>query len=169
MTTPEGPRILGHLRAADGTGVVHTQDRFDTSIDDLWSALTDPRRLGRWLGEFDGDLRLGGEFHVRYFGSGAETTARVEMCEPPLRFRVVSKDDKVIEATLTADGDATVLTVEHRGLPVDRLPAYGAGIQIHVEDLAAHLAGQERCDSDVRMGELYPAYRGLQIDAETAI
>ena len=42
-----GARILGGLRAADGKGIVRIEDRFDTDIDDLWSALTDPRRLAR--------------------------------------------------------------------------------------------------------------------------
>src|SRR5437764_1487587 len=36
-----GIRILGTLRSADGKGVVRMQDRFDTDIDDLWSALTE--------------------------------------------------------------------------------------------------------------------------------
>jgi hypothetical protein len=39
--------------------------------------------------------------------------------------------------------------------------AYGAGIQVHVEDLAAHLAGRERCDADARWDELQPAYEDL--------
>src|SRR5580693_9996770 len=64
---PAGGRILGSLRSADGKAVVSVQDRFDTDIDDLWSALTDPRRLARWLGEVEGDLRLGGEFRARFF------------------------------------------------------------------------------------------------------
>src|SRR5205807_1835485 len=55
-----GTRILGSLRSADGKGVVRMEDRFDTDIDDVWSALTDPARLARWLGEIEGDLRLGG-------------------------------------------------------------------------------------------------------------
>ena len=42
-----GPRILGSLRSAGGKGIVRIEDRFDTDIDDLWSALTDPRRLAR--------------------------------------------------------------------------------------------------------------------------
>jgi hypothetical protein len=41
------------------------------------------------------------------------------------------------------------------------LPAYGAGIQVHVEDLAACLAGGERCDAAARFGELFPGYREL--------
>ena len=63
-------RILGTLRSADGKGIVRIEDRFDTQIDDVWSALTDPRRLGRWYGEVEGDLRLGGEFGVRLPGAG---------------------------------------------------------------------------------------------------
>jgi hypothetical protein len=36
--------IAGSLRAVDGKAVVRMEDVFDTGIDDLWSALTDPRR-----------------------------------------------------------------------------------------------------------------------------
>jgi hypothetical protein len=44
---------------------------------------------------------------------------------------------------------------------VDLLAAYGAGIQIHVEDLGAYLAGRERVDARARWEELEPAYRAL--------
>ena len=57
--THPGTRILGSLRSADGKGVVRIEDRYDTGIDDLWSALTDPRRLARWYGQVEGDLRPG--------------------------------------------------------------------------------------------------------------
>jgi uncharacterized protein YndB with AHSA1/START domain len=159
-------RILGSLESADGKGVVRMEDRFDTSIDDLWSALTDPRRLARWMGEVEGDLRLGGEFRARFFASGWEGTGRVEACEPSQRLLVLTKrpgqrDEQVIEATLTADGDQTILVWEERGMPLDQLAAYGAGIQVHVEDLAAYLAGRERCDADARWAELLPAYQDL--------
>ena len=51
--TPGSVRTLGTLRAAGGQGIVRLEDRFDTDMDDLWSALTDPRRLARWLGEVE--------------------------------------------------------------------------------------------------------------------
>ena len=54
-----GPRILGSLRSADGKGIVRMQDRFDTDIDDLWSALTDPGRLARWMRRGRGRPPLG--------------------------------------------------------------------------------------------------------------
>ena len=161
-----GNRIVGTLRTADGKGVVRMEDRFDTDIDDLWSALTDPGRLARWLGEFEGDLRLGGEFRARFFASGWEGTGRVDVCEPPRHLLVMTRQDRqdeehAIEATLTADGDHTILILEERGMPVNLLAAYGAGIQVHIEDLAAHIAGRERCDADARWGELQPAYQAL--------
>ena len=59
------PRVVGTMRSLDGagTGAVRMEDRYDTDIDDLWSALTEPpTRLARWIGDVDGDLRLGGEF-----------------------------------------------------------------------------------------------------------
>jgi hypothetical protein len=49
-------------------------------------------------------------------------------------------------------------------MPLDLLWAYGAGIQVHVEDLAAHVAGRERCDAKARWDELAPAYRDLAAD-----
>ena len=161
-----GRRILGSLRSADGTGVVRMQDRYDTDIDDLWAALTDPRRLARWIGEVEGDLRLGGEFRARFFSSGWEGTGRVEACQPPDRWLVRTADaddpdEHEIEARLTADGDHTILVIEERGIPVDQLAAYGAGIQVHVEDLAAHLVGQERRDVGERWTDLLPSYQQL--------
>jgi uncharacterized protein YndB with AHSA1/START domain len=164
--TPPGTRILGSLRSADGTGVVRVEDRFDTDVDDLWSVITDPGRLARWIGEVEGDLRLGGEFRARFFSSGWEGTGRVEACEPPRRLLVLTKqpgqvEEHSIEATLTADGDQTILVWEERGMPLDHLAAYGSGIQVHVEDLAAYLAGRERCDASARWAELLPAYEDL--------
>jgi len=166
MTSNAHPetRILGSLRSADGKGVVRIEDRYDTDIDDLWSAITDPRRLARRYGQVEGDLRPGGEFHGRLeFWEG---TGRVEACEPPRRLLMTTRGvdepyDEVIEATLTADGDQTTLVIETRGMPLDLIAAYGAGYQIHAENLAAHLAGRERVDSKARWAELTPPYQDL--------
>ena len=168
MNAHDGIRILGSLRSEDGVGIVRLEDRFDTDVDDLWSALTDPDRLVRWLGEVDGDLRPGGEFRAHYFASGWEGTGRVEACEPPHRLLITTRSegepDGRVEATLTADGDQTVLVIEARGVPLDNIAAYGAGNQIHVEDLDAYLAGRERCDARSRWQELHPGYQDLVVE-----
>jgi len=167
--TAGGDRILGTLGSADGKGVVRMEDRYDTDVADLWSALTQPDRLARWLGDFEGDLRVGGEFKAHFFASGWEGTGRVEECEPPHSLRVATRGTGAphghsIEAMLTADGDNTVLVIEARGMPLDLLAAYGAGNQVHLEDLAAHIAGRDRVDAEARWAELEPHYAQLVAD-----
>jgi hypothetical protein len=66
---------------------------------------------------------------------------------------------------LTADGDQTVLLIEIKGMPLNMLAAYGAGWQIHAEDLAAYLAGRELSDTEARWHELAPAYQDLAASA----
>ena len=164
-----GSRILGRLRSADGKGLVRIEDRYDTDIDDLWAAITDPGRLARWLGRVEGDLRPGGTF--RLYTADLDSDGRVEACEPPRRLVVRTWDLKkseehLIDVTLVADGEHTDLVLEERGMPVELLAAYGAGIQVHVEDLGAHLAGREHCDADARWAELEPAYDVLVADGK---
>ena len=69
--------------------------------------------------------------------------------------------DEAIEATLTADGDQTILVIEVRGMPLDTIAFYGAGWQIHAETLAAYLAGRRPGDTQARWDELVPAYQDL--------
>ena len=166
-------RILGSLRSVDGKGLVRMEDRFDESIDAVWSALTDPGLLARWLGEFEGDLRPGGEFRAHFFASEWKGTGRVDACEPPRRLLLTLRDadpqpgqptEGVTEVTLEADGEQTIVVWEERGMPVNLLAAYGAGVQIHVEDLGAHLAGFERRANPGRWEELFPAYQALAAD-----
>ena len=168
-------RVLGTLRSADGAGVVRIEDRYDTDIDDLWSALTDPHRLARWYGEVEGDLRRGGQFNLYVEAAGLHAVGRVEVCEPPRRLRVVTREtdesaqpgggvppfDQTVEATLTADGDQTILVIETHGMPLDKIAFYGAGWQIHAENLATYLAGRERGDTEARWDELVPPYQEL--------
>ena len=162
-----GERTLGSLGSAEGKGIVRMGDRFDSEIGDVWSALTDPSRLARWYGEIEGDLRVGGEYRAHLFASGWEGTGRVEACEPRQRLLVSindadEPDENEIEAVLTTDGDQTIVVWEERGMPLDQLSAYGAGVQLHVEDLADHLAGRERReDVTARWADLHPAYQGL--------
>ena len=161
-----GGRVLGTLGTADGKGVVRVADRFDADIETVWAALTDPARLAVWWGTVEGDLRVGGEYSAHVFASGWEGTGRVVACAAPHRLLLLTRepgqaDEQSIELTLTSHGGQTAVLWEERGMPVDYLAGYGTGIQIHVEDLGAYLAGRERCDSNARMTELFPAYEPL--------
>ena len=163
--------VLGSLHSVDGEGVVRMGDRLDTGIDDLWEALTDPDRLAHWFGEVEGELSQGGESRVRIAVAG-ERTGQVEACEPPQRLLLTMRDpdpqpgqpeQTVIEAQLIAEGAQTRLVWEERGMPVNLLPAYGAGIQIHVEHLADYISGRELRDVEARWSELFPAYEALGV------
>ena len=174
-STNPATRILGSLRSADGNGVVRIEDHYDTDIDDLWSAITDPGRITRWYGRVEGELRPGGQFRLYVDDADSDHAGRVEECDPPRRLRVTTREtdesyqrgkgvppyDEIIEATLTADGDQTVLVIEVRGMPLDAVAYYGAGWQIHAENLAAYLAGRERGNTEARWGELVPPYQDL--------
>jgi hypothetical protein len=167
MTSDErvGPRILGTLRSADGKGVVRMQDRYDTDIDDLWSALTDPRRLARWLGEVEGDARLGGEFRFHFLpadrkapGASKRASPRDCCCSPwpwASRTRMSSRSRWPPTATRPA------WFGKNGACPWTCSPPSGWGCRIHVEDLAAHVAGREPCDAGARWDELQPAYEAL--------
>ena len=158
-----GTRTLGSLRSADGAGIVRIEDRYDTDIDDLWAAITDPDRLARWFGEVDGELSLGGEFRVHIADAG-ERIGRVEACDAPQRLLVTTTEtdesyrrgqavppfDAARNITLTADGDQTTLVIEVKGMPLDKIAFFGAGWQIHAENLAAYLAGREPDDVEAR-------------------
>jgi uncharacterized protein YndB with AHSA1/START domain len=168
-------RILGSLRSAGGVGVVRIEDGYNTDLEDLWSALTDPGRLAGWYGVVEGDLGPGGDFRLHIESDGWDGTGHVDACAAPRRLLVTTREtdeswrkgrgappfDEAIEANLTADGDRTVLVIEVRGLPLDRIAAYGAGWQIHAENLAAYIAGRERGDGETRWQELVPAYQEL--------
>ena len=170
-----GTRIVGSLRSAAGVGVVRIEDRYDTDIDDLWSAITDPERLARWHGQVEGDLRPGGEFRIYLAADDIDSTGRVDACEPPRRLSVTTREtdesyrkgqgvppfDAVKDLTLTADGDQTILVIEITGMPLDKIAFYGAGWQIHAEHLAAYIRGEQPADTEARWGELVPPYQEL--------
>jgi uncharacterized protein YndB with AHSA1/START domain len=90
--TSNAPPILGSLRSANGKGVVRIEDRYDTGIDDLWAAITDPDRLARWHGQVEGDLRPGGTLRLYIEASDIDSTGRVEACEPPRRLLVTTRE-----------------------------------------------------------------------------
>jgi uncharacterized protein YndB with AHSA1/START domain len=141
--------------------------RYESDVDGLWSAITDPHRLARWYGNVAGDLREGGEFTAIVSASGWDGHGRVEVCVPAQQLRVVMSEEEgpehVVAAELVADGDHTTLMLVVRGVPLDLVWAYGAGWQVHLEDLGFHLAGHEDMNPPSRWDELEPMYRGMPV------
>jgi uncharacterized protein YndB with AHSA1/START domain len=93
--------------------VVVASRAYDTSIEDLWDALTNAERIPRWFLPISGELRLGGRYQFQG-NAGGEITA----CEPPARLAVTWEGPggptSWVTLTLEPESDArTRLTLEH--------------------------------------------------------
>lgn len=134
-------------RSLTGTAaepVLRFARRYDASPGDLWSALTEPARLGRWLGEVTGD-RIDG-FRIA-FADAPDTPAHasVEACEPH-RLLVVDWEwqgerPSRIVVDLAPDGDGTALSLVHRLSEPDHVPEYGGGWEQCFATLATRFGG----------------------------
>ena len=69
--------VSPHEREGKPAAHVTLSRTFDTPIDDLWDAVTNPDRLPRWFTNVTGDLKLNGRYHVEGNASGTITK-----CEP---------------------------------------------------------------------------------------
>jgi uncharacterized protein YndB with AHSA1/START domain len=159
-------RTIGSMRALDEhRGAIRVEDVYDTDIDDLWDACTDPERLARWIGKVSGDLREGGTIHAT-FTSTWTGPGRVDVCERPHHLRLTmqpdTEDETQMEAWLQTDGNQTRLVIEERGLPLAHLHFHAAGWQAHLEDLDRSLAGQQSM-WEARWTELTPAYETMPL------
>jgi len=77
---------------------------------DVWSAITEPDRIRRWFTPLTGDLRVGGSFQLENHSTGD-----ILACEPPKLLRVtLGGPESVVEVRLSAVGEETLLTLEHR-------------------------------------------------------
>ncbi len=57
--------------------------------------------------------------------------------------------------------EAGLVEARQEAQPLDKIAFYGAGWQIHAENLAAHIAGRERGGTEARWDDLVPAYQDL--------
>ena len=106
--------------------VVITSRAYDTTVDDLWDALTSQERLPRWFSQVDGDLKLGGRFQVKNNASGTITA-----CAPPRSFSAtwefggaVSWINIMLQPTKSSGAH---LTLEHLCPPNPHWDKFGPG------------------------------------------
>jgi uncharacterized protein YndB with AHSA1/START domain len=126
-------REVGTGRIAAGEGIaVRLSRTYDAPIEDVWDALTSPKRISRWFLPISGDYRIGGRYQFEGNAGGEILT-----CEQPHRLKVTwaygvitsPADISEVEIRLTPAGEAsTVLEMEHTAIvPEDRWAEYGPG------------------------------------------
>ncbi|MGW4801860.1 SRPBCC family protein, partial [Nonomuraea sp. NPDC004297] len=128
-------REIGNQPVTTGAGrSLLLRRTYDASIEDVWSACTDPDRIGRWLTPIEGDLRLGGTFQLKDNAGG-----EILRCEKPRLIKVTwvlgDAMPTELEVRLTPGGDGTVLELEHAAPAetVDEMArTYGPGVTIGI-------------------------------------
>lgn len=167
MIEGPGSSIVGTLHSDGDKGVVRLKGWYENELSDTWSALTNPQRLAHWFGKVEGELRVGGEFTAFVSASEWDGRGRIDACVPLQRLEIAMWEEEGKEHTVTAEVTAedgqTIIVLEVRGLPLDFVWAYGAGWQVHLEDLGAHLSGQERLNSVTRWDELEALYQAMAV------
>ena len=106
--------------------IVIASAEYDTDIDDLWDAITDPGRVARWLGRVTGELQLGGSYHIERNASGV-----IKECEKPTHLGLTwdygeQQTWVSVELTPLKDG-RTRLRLEHVLPDDDKWRTFGPG------------------------------------------
>lgn len=126
----------------DTRGAIRVECVYDTDVDDLWQACTDPERLARWIAQVSGEFRVGGMLDAT-FTSTWTGPMRIDVCEAPRHLVLAQEpgtdEETVIEVWLSAEGEKSRLVVEERGLGIGVLHFHAAGWQVHLEDLGRSL------------------------------
>ena len=100
-------------------------------IEDVWAAVTEPERLARWIGTWDGDPTEG-SVHFRMLFEGEEhagETMEIRVCEPPRRLHVTSHagdETWLLELDLTHADGVTTLTFCQPGVTAEQVGGVGS-------------------------------------------
>jgi uncharacterized protein YndB with AHSA1/START domain len=139
------------IEAGEARTTVISQS-YDTTVEDLWDACTNPERIPRWFLPVSGDLRLHGRYQLEGNAGGV-----IEQCDPPKSFAATWEfGGQVTWIELRLDpeaGDRTRLTLEHIALVDDETweqfgpGAVGVGWDLALIGLVLHLASGEAVDS----------------------
>jgi len=102
---------------------------YDTTVDDLWEAITTPERLVRWFMPVEGDLKLGGRYQLK--GNAGGTITR---CERPNALDVTWEAmgaTSWVTVRLEPVGSKARFTLEHiahkDGIGEEHLKQFGPG------------------------------------------
>ena len=146
--TPSGSdHPLGRLGAVvreDGEVLLRFERHYDTPATEVWSALTDPDRLARWLGRWTGDP-ASGQVQLTMTEEGAPPdTVTIDRCEPPFRLEVTMTTGDgpwLVTVQLSEDAGHTRLLFTHRLAEPYDASSIGPGWHYYLDRLDAVLAG----------------------------
>jgi uncharacterized protein YndB with AHSA1/START domain len=105
----------------DENGNVRHEVRLSHPIERVWKAISDREQLGAWLMTSDFEPRVGHQFHFDISPEQGTTFAcEVVALDPPHRMQwqwIIDDVPTTVTIDLRADGDITVLNLEHGDIP----------------------------------------------------
>lgn len=134
--------ITGRPETRDGQDHLVLTRTFTAPVEDVWAAITEPERLGRWFGTWTGDPATG-QVRVRwdYEEEVGDEIYVIDACEAPHHLRVHNVNDDAdqvwtLDLRLRQEGATTVLDfaqVMTETLPVTDV---GPGWEYYLDRLA---------------------------------
>jgi uncharacterized protein YndB with AHSA1/START domain len=117
--------------------------RWPRPVGDVWAACTEPERLARWIGTYDGHRELGGTgtFTMTHEAEPAGEQLRVVACAAPVRLVVEWDTGWRVELDLEQDGADTVLTFTQLFDPGTDVTDYALGWHWCLDKLDAEVTG----------------------------
>src|SRR3954468_8030125 len=98
---------------------------YETSVDDLWDAVTSPQRIPRWFLPVDGDLKLGGKYQLKGNAGGTITA-----CTPPSHFAATWEFGggvSWIDVSVAPEGEKARMTLAHTAIREEHWKQFGPG------------------------------------------
>jgi uncharacterized protein YndB with AHSA1/START domain len=136
----------GRRQTRDGQEVVAYTRRFSATVEDVWAAVTEPDRLERWIGTWEGDP-ANGWVGFRMTAESPEATAErmwIDECDPPRRLATHSSTpygDWHLALDLEERDGVTTLTLSQRMSDPAVAADVGPGWDYYLDRLVAAETG----------------------------
>ena len=150
----------GTITTRDGRRVLTIVREFSAPIDDVWAAVTEPERLGRWIGTWTGDPASGEvAFTMTAEGQTEPDAMAIRECDPPRVLRLTSTTPMgawFLDLLLEERDGVTVLTFEQPDIDPASADSVGPGWEYYLDRLVAAETGGDVGAVDFER-DYYPA------------
>jgi uncharacterized protein YndB with AHSA1/START domain len=151
----------GTLRNDDERCAVRFRRLYDFTPAELWSALTDPEQLGRWLAQARVEPGPGGQVSLA-FESGSTEGGRILTWDEPrvleYEWQFSGEEESVVRFELQPQEFGTLLVLDHRRLGRSSGTGYAAGWHAHLDALGRLYEFSDEAWTE-RYEELLPTYK----------
>ena len=142
----------GRIEQRDGQHVLVQSRQLRAPIEDVWAAVSEPERLARWIGTWEGDPRSGSvQFRMLFEGEHPGETMTIRVCEPPRRLHLTSHvGDEVwlLDLDLSHEDGVTTVTLTQLGVTAEQVADVGPGWDYYLDRLVDVETGEDPARRD---------------------